>query len=94
MINGTKNQTLLNVFDENKIQMHTESENSVTFYRDEHKAKYFLCKVNRPNLLEKSDFYRTMTKNCFKDHEDDFFEVTIPAKYLITFYLTFSKLLF
>ena len=77
---GTQ-KTLLNVFAENKIKIHTGNENSVTFFRHEDKATYFLCKVNRRKLLEKSAFYRAIAKDCYKDHLDDFIEATIPASY-------------
>ena len=46
-------ETLINVFSENIVKMHKENADSVAFYRDED----ILCRVNRENLLQKSDFY-------------------------------------
>ena len=67
-----------------KIRMQTGNENILVFYSDED----FLRKVNRQKLLEKSDYFRAITKTCYKDHLSDFIEMEIPASYVV-----FSKVM-
>ena len=37
--------------------------------------------VNKQKLLEKSHYFKSITKSCFADHKSEFTEVTIPVKF-------------
>ena len=71
-----KETTLFNIFSKSKIKMQTDNENNFMFYRNED----FLSKVNRRKLLQKSDYFRAITKICYRDHKSDAIEVNICKK--------------
>ena len=37
--------------------------------------------VNKKKLLEKSDYFRSITKLCFSDHKSEFTEITMPVSF-------------